>query len=40
MFLPTTKKEMKALGWKSPDVILVTGDTYVDSPYIGIAVIG
>jgi len=28
------------LGWKSLDVILVTGDTYVDSPYIGVAVIG
>ncbi|HAY40445.1 MAG TPA: hypothetical protein DCY53_14635, partial [Desulfobacteraceae bacterium] len=40
MFLPTTKNELKALGWKSPDVILVTGDTYVDSPFIGVAVIG
>ncbi|MBU2521609.1 MAG: hypothetical protein KKD50_05205, partial [Proteobacteria bacterium] len=27
MFLPTTKNELNALGWKSPDVILVTGDT-------------
>ncbi|MBU4415324.1 MAG: hypothetical protein KJ976_09515, partial [Proteobacteria bacterium] len=26
MFLPTTKNELNALGWKSPDVILVTGD--------------
>jgi len=40
MFLPTTQKEIKALGWKSPDVILITGDTYVDSPYIGVAVLG
>ena len=40
MFLPTTKNELNALGWKSPDVILVTGDTYVDSPFIGVAVIG
>ena len=40
MFLPTTEKELKALGWKSPDVILVTGDTYVDSPFIGVSVIG
>jgi uncharacterized radical SAM protein YgiQ len=40
MFLPTTKNELKALGWKSLDVILVTGDTYVDSPFIGVAVIG
>jgi uncharacterized radical SAM protein YgiQ len=40
MFLPTTEKEIKALGWEQPDVILVTGDTYIDSPYIGLAVIG
>jgi uncharacterized radical SAM protein YgiQ len=40
MFLPTTLQEMKALGWDRPDIILVTGDTYIDSPHIGIAVIG
>jgi uncharacterized radical SAM protein YgiQ len=40
MFLPTTAHELKALGWERPDVILVTGDTYIDSPYIGVAVIG
>jgi len=40
MFLPTTQDELKKLGWKSLDVILVTGDAYVDSPYIGVAVIG
>jgi uncharacterized radical SAM protein YgiQ len=40
MFLPTTKKELNALGWQSLDVILVTGDTYVDSPFIGVSVIG
>jgi uncharacterized radical SAM protein YgiQ len=40
MFLPTTHQEMDALGWDSLDVILVTGDSYIDSPYIGIAVIG
>jgi len=40
MFLPTTKNELNALGWKSLDVILVTGDTYVDSPFIGVAIIG
>jgi uncharacterized radical SAM protein YgiQ len=39
-FLPTTAREMRALGWDRPDVILITGDTYVDSPYIGVAVIG
>jgi len=40
MFLPTTQNELKALGWKSLDVILITGDTYIDSSYIGVAVIG
>ena len=40
MFIPTTKDELNALGWESLDVILVTGDTYVDSPFIGVAVIG
>lgn len=40
MFLPTTREEMNNLGWKSLDVIIVTGDTYIDSPYIGAAVIG
>ena len=40
MFLPTTKDELKKLGWDGLDVILVTGDTYIDSPFIGVAVIG
>jgi len=40
MFLPTTKKELTQLGWECLDVIIVTGDTYLDSPYIGAAVIG
>ena len=40
MFLPTNKNEMENLGWKQLDVILVTGDAYIDSPYIGIAIIG
>jgi len=40
MFLPTTKKEVQKLGWKKLDIILVTGDSYIDSPFIGIAVIG
>jgi len=40
MFLPETRDEMKRLGWKSLDVIIVTGDAYIDSPYIGAAVIG
>jgi uncharacterized radical SAM protein YgiQ len=31
---------MQSLGWDSLDIILITGDSYIDSPYIGIAVIG
>lgn len=40
MFLPTTPEEVTKLGWSKLDVILVTGDTYIDSPYSGVAVIG
>jgi uncharacterized radical SAM protein YgiQ len=40
MFLPTTRQEMDRLGWDYLDVVLVTGDSYIDSPYIGSAVIG
>ncbi len=40
MFLPTTLDEAQALGWDALDVILVTGDSYIDSPFIGVAVIG
>ncbi|WP_457552647.1 YgiQ family radical SAM protein [Desulfobacula sp.] len=40
MFLPTTKEEVKKLNWSGLDVILVTGDSYIDSPFIGIAIIG
>ena len=40
MFLPTTLEEVKQLGWDALDVILVTGDSYIDSPFIGVAVIG
>jgi len=40
MFLPTTRKEMKQLQWANLDIILVSGDTYIDSPYIGVSVIG
>ncbi len=39
-FLPTTKKEMDQLGWDSCDIIIVTGDAYVDHPSFGMAVIG
>ena len=40
MFLPTTSVELKKLKWDKLDVILVTGDTYIDSPFIGVSVIG
>ncbi|MCP5060908.1 MAG: YgiQ family radical SAM protein [Ignavibacteriae bacterium] len=40
MFLPTTKSEMQNLVWEKLDIILVSGDAYIDSPYIGIAIIG
>jgi uncharacterized radical SAM protein YgiQ len=39
-FLPTSKKEMDTLGWDQADVILFTGDAYVDHPSFGAAVIG
>jgi len=39
-FLPTSREEMDILGWDSCDVILVTGDAYVDHPSFGMAVIG
>ena len=39
-FLPMTRDEMGQLGWDSCDVILVTGDAYVDHPSFGMAVIG
>lgn len=39
-FLPTTKKEMKLRGWEDIDVVLFSGDAYVDHPSFGPAVIG
>ena len=39
-FLPTSRAEMERLGWDSCDVVLVTGDAYVDHPSFGMAVIG
>lgn len=38
--LPMNRAEMEALGWDSCDIILVTGDAYVDLPSFGMAVIG
>jgi uncharacterized radical SAM protein YgiQ len=40
MFIPTTQEEIQKLGWKQLDIILVSGDTYIDSPYSGMAIIG
>ena len=39
-FLPTTKKELELRGWDYVDVILFSGDAYVDHPSFGVAVIG
>ena len=39
-FLPASKAEMAARGWKQVDVVLVTGDAYVDHPSFGVALIG
>ncbi len=39
-FLPVSRAEMDALGWDSCDIIIVTGDAYVDQPSFGMAVIG
>jgi uncharacterized radical SAM protein YgiQ len=38
--LPRTRAEMDALGWDSCDVVLVTGDAYVDHPSFGMALVG
>ncbi len=38
--LPMSRAEMEALGWDSCDVILVTGDAYVDHPSFGMALVG
>ena len=38
--LPMSRAEMDALGWDSCDIIIVTGDAYVDHPSFGMAIIG
>lgn len=40
MFLPTTQAELKKLKWDKLDIILITGDVYIDSPFSGVSVIG
>jgi uncharacterized radical SAM protein YgiQ len=39
-FLPTTREEMTARGWSELDVLIVTGDAYVDHPSFGAAIVG
>ncbi len=39
-FMPVCRKDMEALGWDSLDVLLISGDAYVDHPSFGAAVIG
>jgi uncharacterized radical SAM protein YgiQ len=39
-YLPMSRKEMDELGWDSCDIIIVTGDAYVDHPSFGMAIIG
>ncbi len=39
-FLPMSRDEMDALGWDSCDIVLVTGDAYVDHPSFGMAIVG
>ena len=39
-FLPVSRAEMETLGWDSCDIILVTGDAYIDHPSFGMALIG
>ena len=39
-FLPMSRGEMEALGWDSCDIVLITGDAYIDHPSFGMALIG
>ena len=40
MFLPTTREEIAARGWEVPDVVLVSGDAYIDHPSFAAAILG
>ena len=40
MFIPATKEELKQLNWTDLDIILVSGDAYIDNSFNGIAIIG
>lgn len=39
-FIPMSKKELDSLGWKEIDILLITGDAYIDHPSFGVALIG
>ena len=39
-FLPMSRAEMEALGWDACDIVLVTGDAYIDHPSFGMAIVG
>ena len=39
-FLPVSKKELKKIGWSKLDIIIITGDAYIDHPGFGAAIIG
>lgn len=39
-FLPMSRKEMDSLGWDACDIILITGDAYIDHPSFGMALVG
>ena len=39
-FLPMSQSEMRSLGWDSCDIIIVTGDAYIDHPSFGMALVG
>ena len=40
MFIPTTKEELKKLGWEKCDIIFVSGDAYIDTYFDGCAILG
>lgn len=40
LFLPLSKEELAARGWDRPDIVIVSGDAYIDHPSFGVAIIG
>ena len=39
-YLPTSYEEIKARGWDQPDIVLVSGDAYIDHPSFAAAILG